>query len=651
MASMEAATEKLTVTLPDGKPLELPAGATGADAAAAIGPGLAKAALAIRVDGELRDLAAPLPDGAPRSAILTDRDPEALELIRHDAAHVMAEAVLELYPGTKVTIGPPIESGFYYDFEFPADTKITEEDLAKIEAAMREHIDADEEFGRRDVPVAEAIEIFKGQGQDYKVELIEDLVRDEGVETVSLYRNGPFEDLCRGPHGPSTGRIKAIKLSSVAGAYWRGDENRERLTRIYGTAFFSKKDLEQHLERIEQAKARDHRRLGPQLGLFMLREEAPGMPFWLPNGTDAAAPDRGRGPGAAAQARLPGDRHPAGARRGALAPLRALGQLPRRDVLHGGRRAPLRAAADELPRRLPRLLGSDRHSYRELPLRLAEFGRVSRNEREGVLHGLLRVRAFTQDDAHVYCTEEQITDEVAEHLRGDRRALRALRLRGRPGRALDPAGEVDGHRRAVGEGRGGADRGARAPGPRVRAQPRRRRLLRAEDRLPRHRRARPLLAVRHLPARLPDARALRPLLHGRRRRAAPAGDDPPRPARLDGALRRDPDRALRRPLPGLAGAGAGDRPADLRPPQRLRRSGRSSELRELGVRVAVDDRSESVGKKIRDAEIGRYPYMLVVGDREQETGAVAVRSHDDGELGEMSLAEFADRVKSETGTA
>ena len=161
---------------------------------------------------------------------------------------------------------------------------------------MRAHIDADEEFERRDVPVAEAIEIFRGQDQGYKVELIEDLVRDEGVETVSLYRNGPFEDLCRGPHGPSTGRIKAIKLSSVAGAYWRGDENREMLTRIYGTAFFSKKDLEQHLERIEQAKARDHRRLGPQLGLFMLREEAPGMPFWLPNGTTLLQPDRGRGP-------------------------------------------------------------------------------------------------------------------------------------------------------------------------------------------------------------------------------------------------------------------------------------------------------------------------------------------------------------------
>src|SRR5260221_13453856 len=205
MSPIEA-TQTFADRLPDGTPVELPDGATGAAAAAAFGPGLAKAALAIRVDGELRDLGAPLPDGA-EIAILTDRDPEALELIRHDAAHVMAEAVLGLYPGTKVTIGPPIEQGFYYDFEFPADAKVNEDDLERIEAAMREAIEADERFERRDVPPAEAIEIFRAQGQDYKVELIEDLVRDEGVETVSLYRNGPFEDLCRGPHGPATGRI------------------------------------------------------------------------------------------------------------------------------------------------------------------------------------------------------------------------------------------------------------------------------------------------------------------------------------------------------------------------------------------------------------------------------------------------------------
>src|SRR5688572_14586132 len=279
-----APMSNLTVKLPDGSPLELPAGASGADAAAAIGPGLAKAALAVRVDGKVRDLSAPLTEGDPLE-IVTDRDEDALALIRHDAAHVMATAVLELYPGTQVTIGPAIEGGFYYDFAFPEDVKVSDADFERIEEAMRAHIAADEPFERRDIPVGEAIELFRGQGQDFKVELIEDLVRDEGVETVSLYRNGPFEDLCRGPHAPSTGRIRAFRLNSVAGAYWRGDETRPMLTRIYGTAFFSNKDLDAHLERLEQARERDHRRIGPQLDLFMLREEAPGMPFWLPSGT------------------------------------------------------------------------------------------------------------------------------------------------------------------------------------------------------------------------------------------------------------------------------------------------------------------------------------------------------------------------------
>src|SRR5437764_69284 len=224
----------------------------------------------------LRDLSAPLEDGAPLE-IVTSKSDDALELIRHDAAHVLAESVLELYPGTKVSIGPPIEDGFYYDFEFPEDVKVSEGDLARIEERMREHISEDE-------PTAAALERFRDEGQDYKVELIEDLLRDQGVETVSLYKNGDFVDLCRGPHGPSTKRIKAVKLMSVAGAYWRGDENRQMLTRIYGTAFFSKEDLGRYLERLEQARARDHRRLGRELGLFLLREEAPGMPFWLPNG-------------------------------------------------------------------------------------------------------------------------------------------------------------------------------------------------------------------------------------------------------------------------------------------------------------------------------------------------------------------------------
>ncbi len=644
---MEAATEKTTFTLPDGKPLELPTGATGADAAAAIGPGLAKAALAIKVDGELRDLAAPLPAGGGEVAILTDRDPEALELIRHDAAHVMAEAVVDLYPGTKVTIGPPIENGFYYDFEFPADTRITEDDLPKIEAAMLEHIGADEEFSRRDVAVAEAIEIFKAQDQGFKVELIEDLVRDEGIETVSLYRNGLFEDLCRGPHGPSTGRIKAIKLSSVAGAYWRGDEQRESLTRIYGTAFFSKKDLEEHLERIEQAKERDHRRLGPQLGLFMLRKEAPGMPFWLPNGTtllrsiEVEVRDQLRKRGyqeiATPQVMDESLWHRSGHWDNYKDDMYFMEDDDRRYALR-----PMNCPGACL------VYSADRHSYRELPLRLAEFGRVSRNEREGVLHGLLRVRAFTQDDAHVYCTEEQIGDEVASiceaidelysrfgfddvHVELSTRPEKSMGSEeqwAKAEAALAEALDSQGREYTLNPGDGAFY------GPKID--------FHITDALGRSWQC----GTCQLDFQMPERFELY---------YTGADDSAHRPVMIHRALLGSMERFAGILIEHYAGRF----PTWLAPVQAIvlpisdrhndyaRRA--YEQLRDLGVRVAIDDRSESVSKKIRDAStIGLYPYMLVVGDREEENGAVSVRSRGEGDLGEMSLADFAARVEAET---
>jgi threonyl-tRNA synthetase len=644
---MEAATEKTTFTLPDGKPLELPAGATGADAAAAIGPGLAKAALAIKVDGDLRDLSAPLPEDGGEVAILTDRDPEALELIRHDAAHVMAEAVIDLYPGTKVTIGPPIESGFYYDFEFPPGTRITEEDLPKIEAAMQEHIGADEEFSRRDIPVTEAIELFRSQDQGFKVELIEDLVRDEGVETVSLYRNGPFEDLCRGPHGPSTGRIKAIKLSSVAGAYWRGDEQRESLTRIYGTAFFSKKDLEEHLVRLEQAKERDHRRLGPQLGLFMLRKEAPGMPFWLPNGTtmlrtiETEVRDQLRKRGyqeiATPQVMDESLWHRSGHWDNYKDDMYFMEDDDRRYALR-----PMNCPGACL------VYSADRHSYRELPLRLAEFGRVSRNEREGVLHGLLRVRAFTQDDAHVYCTEEQIGPEVASiceaidelygrfgftdvHVELSTRPEKSMGSEeqwAKAEAALAEALDSQGREYTLNPGDGAFY------GPKID--------FHITDALGRSWQC----GTCQLDFQMPERFELY---------YTGADDAAHRPVMIHRALLGSMERFAGILIEHYAGRF----PTWLAPVQAivLPISDRHNdygarafaELRELGVRVALDDRSESVGKKIRDAStIGLYPYMLVVGDREEENGAVAVRSRSDGDLGEMSLAEFAGRVEAET---
>ena len=406
----------MEVELPDGKTLTLPDGATGADAAAAIGPGLARAALAVKVDGEIRDLARALPaspDGAPEKiAILTDRSgEEALELIRHDAAHVLAAAVMELYPGVKISIGPPIENGFYYDFDFPEGTTLSDADFERVESKMREHINADEPFLREEVPVAQALERFKSEGQDYKVELIEDLIRDQHVETVSLYTNGPFTDLCRGPHSPSTNRIKAFKLQSVAGAYWRGDSDRPMLTRVYGTAFFSKQALAEYLERLERARANDHRRLGPQLNMFLFSDVAPGSAFWLPAGTDVynslveLSREMGR-PRGYTEVKTP------------LLYDRSLWETSGHWQKY--REHMFVTEAEERPMAIKpmncpghcQLFSMRPHSYRDLPVRYSEPGLLHRNEPSGTLHGLLRVRHFIQDDGHIFCTEDQIQDEV-----------------------------------------------------------------------------------------------------------------------------------------------------------------------------------------------------------------------------------------------
>ena len=629
--------EQIKVILPDGNELGLQPGATGADAASAIGSGLARAALAVRVGGEVRDLAMPLSDGE-EIAIVTEDDPDALELIRHDAAHVMATAVQELYPGTKVSIGPPIDDGFYYDFEFPEGVTVTESDLPAIEEAMRSHIKADESFERRDVPVAEAIEIFKGQDEDYKVELIEDLIADEGAETVSLYRNGPFEDLCRGPHGPGTKRIKAIRLNSVAGAYWRGDENRTMLMRIYGTAFFSKDELDAHLERLEEARARDHRRLGPELGLFMLREEAPGMPFWLPNGTVLLRLIE-------AEVRQQLDR---GGYREIATP-----QVLDESLWHRSghwenyeedmyfmevdeRRFALR------PMNCPGaclVFGATRHSYRDLPLRLAEFGKVTRNEREGVLHGLLRVRAFTQDDAHVFCTEEQIESEVTAICSAiDDLYARfgfedvSVELSTRPEKSMGSdeqwalaeetlrrALESQGRPFEVNEGDGAFY------GPKID--------FHVTDALGRSWQ----LGTCQLDFQMPERFDLT---------YTDSEDRQRRPVMIH--------RALLGSMERFAGIliehHAGRFPAWLAPVQAtvLPVTDRNADfgqevledLRSRGVRAEIDSRSESVGRKIRDAELGRFPFMLVVGDREQEAGEVSVRSHESGELGAMDVERF-----------
>jgi threonyl-tRNA synthetase len=647
-----ATAEKMEVKLPDGSNLELEPGATGADAAAAIGSGLAKAALAMKVDGELRDLSAPLA-GGESIEIVTDRSPEALELIRHDAAHVLAESVLDLWPKAKISIGPPIANGFYYDIEFP-DGNPGEDDLARIEERMAEHIKADEPFERRELSAKEAIELFRDQDQDYKVELIEDLVRDEGAKTVSLYRNGPFEDLCRGPHGPSTGRIRAFKLTSLAGAYWRGDETRQMLTRIYGTAFLDRKDLAQHLERIEQARERDHRKLGPELDLFQFRPEAPGMPFWLPHGTVLLRLIE-------AEVRKQLDA------RGYLeikTPQVLDVELWHRSGHWDNYKenmfftAPSEREGSEDERRYALkpmncpgaclIFASGRHSYRELPLRLAEFGLVSRYEREGVLHGLLRVRAFTQDDAHVYCTLDQVTDEVDSICAGidelyERFGFDEVRveLSTRPDKsigtdeqweraeaALREALERQGREYDVSPGEG------TFYGPKID--------FHITDALGRSWQCGTCQLDFQMPERFELA-------------YTGADNTEHRPVMIHRALLGSMER-----FAGILIEHYGGRfPLWLAPVQAVvlpvadrhnERAGEvAAELRVNGLRARVDDRTESVGKKIRDAELSKAPYMLVVGDKEAESGSVSVRHHGDGDLGAMALDALAGRMREEAG--
>ncbi|HUK58321.1 MAG TPA: threonine--tRNA ligase [Stellaceae bacterium] len=398
---------QIKVTLPDGRAREFARGVTGAAIAQSIGPGLAKAAVAIRVDGDVKDLSAGI-DHDARIAILTRDQPAALEIIRHDAAHVMAEAVKELYPETQVTFGPATETGFYYDFA--RETPFTPTDLEKIEARMHEIVDRDETITREEWERDKAVAFFAGLGEQYKAEWIHEIPKDEAI---SLYRQGQFVDLCAGPHLPSTGKLgHAFKLTKVAGAYWRGDARNAQLQRVYGTAWASDKDLKQYLFQLEEAEKRDHRRLGRELGLFHLQEEAAGSVFWHPKGWTLYRTIENYIRGRLERAGYVEVHTP---------------QLVDRSLWEASGhwekfRQHMFTVADEdrervlavKPMSCPchvMIFRQDLHSYRELPLRMAEFGACHRNEPSGALHGIMRVRAFTQDDAHIFCTEDQITAE------------------------------------------------------------------------------------------------------------------------------------------------------------------------------------------------------------------------------------------------
>ncbi len=646
----------ISVSLPDGNELQLPDGATGADAAAAIGPGLAKAALAVRVShpevGEqpqTQDLALPLPNGA-RIEILTAKsgDP-ALALIRHDAAHVLATAVLELYPGVKISIGPAIDDGFYYDFDFPDGVSVSEEAFPAIEERMRAHVKAAEPFLRSDIAVTDARARFLSEGQDYKVELIDDLaLAAEGsgqpLRTVSLYENGPFTDLCRGPHAPSTASIGAFKLQSVAGASWRGDSSRQMLTRIYGTAFFTKAQLAEHLQRIEQARARDHRRLGRELGLFSFSELSPGSPFWKPAGmviwnelTSLWRQENERR--GYREVRTP-----------ILYDVELWKQSGHWEKYEQNmyftevEQRPMGLKPMNCPAHV-QIYKDERRSYRDLPIRYSEAGLVHRHEPSGVLHGLLRVRHITQDDAHIFCAEEQVQQEVIECLRFGFSIYEIFGFQPRLELSTRPAQRI-----------GSDEMWDRAEQALAGA-------LSAEG-----------LAYELNPG---DGAFYGPKidLHmtdsiGRSWQLGTVQLDYSMPERFDLAYT-GADNAEHRPVMihrALLGSFerfigiliehyAGLLPLWLCPVQASvlsiteRAAPYAAEvaqaLRGKGLRVQLDDRGESLKRKVRDAELSKIPYMLVVGDREASERTVSVRARRSGDEGDMALAEIEARLLDE----
>ncbi len=659
----------LTVTLPDGKPLELIGGATGADAAAAIGPGLAKAALAVEVTRpetnqapEVRDLARPLPAGAQISIITAKSGEESLALIRHDAAHVLASAVMELWPGVKISIGPAIENGFYYDFEFPQDVSISELDFPAIEAKMVEHVKAGETFVREDVSPQSARERFVHEQQDYKIELIDDLVKaapvDQPLESVSLYTNGPFTDLCRGPHAPSTKTVGAFKLQSVAGAYWRGDSTRKMLTRIYGTAFHTNAQLSEYLERLEQAAQRDHRKLGRELGLFHFSDVSPGAAFWLPAGTSVYNA-------------LVSLSREMGSERGyseVKTPLIYDAELWKISGHWGKYKENMFIVQVEdremgvKPMNCPghaHLFASSRHSYRDLPVRYSEPGLLHRNEASGVLHGLLRVRHFAQDDAHIFCSEEQVQEEVAACLEFAFDTYRLfdfdvrLELSTRPEQrvgsdelwdraeqALTNALDSQGLSYELNPGDGAFY------GPKID--------MHMTDSLGRSWQ----LGTVQLDYNMPERFELS---------YTGADNAEHRPVMIHRALFGSYERFIGIMIEHYAG----EFPLWLAPVQaivlpiseRLNDYAESvyERMRLAGLRVELDDRGESVGRKIREAELRKIPNMLIVGDREADGDSVSLRTRagaaehggqagesKSGDRGSVAVGELIETLLSET---
>jgi threonyl-tRNA synthetase len=627
------------ITLPDGSQRSFDDPVSVHDVAASIGEGLARAALAGRVDGDLVDTSHVM-DADAELAIITDRDEEGLDIIRHSTAHLMAQAVKELFPTAQVTIGPTIEDGFYYDFAY--ERPFTMEDLAAIEAQMKKLVKANSPVERMEKGRDEAVEFFRALGEEYKAEIIEDIPADQ---TLSLYKQGEFTDLCRGPHVPNTGRLKAFKLMKVAGAYWRGNSDNEMLQRIYGTAWKDKKELKTYLHRLEEAEKRDHRKLGKQLDLFHFQDEAPGMAFWHQKGyqlyrqveeymrsklveydyEEVHTPqllDRSLWEKSGHWDKFAEDMFTTHLddRDYAIKPMNCPGHI--------------------------QLFNQGLRSYRDLPLRIAEFGVVHRNEPSGTLHGLMRARRFVQDDAHVFCTEDQIEAEVGilidiifEVYRDFGFDSVALAFSTRPEKrvgedelwdrseaALESCLKSKGLEYKVKTGEGAFY------GPKIE--------FTLHDSIGRAWQCGTIQLDFSMPGRLG---------------AQYVAEDNSKqtPVMLHRAILGSIERFIGILIEHYAGA----MPFWLSPLQLvvMNITDRQAEyvekvtqsVKKHGFRAEMDLRNEKIGFKIREHTLSRVPYLLVVGDREMENGTVAVRSRSGEDLGSMSVEAFIEMVEKE----
>ncbi|MBU3650145.1 MAG: threonine--tRNA ligase [Limnohabitans sp.] len=629
----------LHITLPDGSRREYPAPLTVADVAASIGSGLAKAALAGKVNGKLVDTSYQIAQDASL-AIITAKDADGLELIRHSTAHLLAYAVKELFPEAQVTIGPVIDNGFYYDFSY--SRPFTPEDLAAIEKRMTELAQKDEPVQRRVLPRDEAVAYFKGLGEHYKAEIIASIPSNE---EVSLYREGGFEDLCRGPHVPSTGKLKHFKLMKVAGAYWRGDSKNEMLQRIYGTAWASKEDLQNYLTLLEEAEKRDHRKLGRELDLFHIDDHSPGTVFWHPKGwvvwqeveqyMRRVYRDNGyqevKGPQILDQSLWEKTGHWDKYRENMF-----VTESEKRDYAL----KPMNCPGHII------IYKQGIKSYRDLPLRLGEFGQCHRNEPSGGLHGIMRVRAFTQDDGHIFCTEDQIQAEVTAFTALLQKVYRDFgfteilyKLSTRPEKRIGSEESWDKAEAALAEGlRASGCEFQYLPGEGAFYGPKIEYTL--KDALGREWQCGTIQVDPNLPERL-DAEYV--------------GEDGARHRPI--MLHRAIVGSLERFIGILIEQHAGALPTWLAPVQVAVLNITDAQadyaqnvakmLQNQGYRVELDLRNEKINYKIREHSMQKLPYILVVGDQEKAAGAVAVRARGNQNLGAMSLEAFAQKLASD----